>query len=214
MSEQEVDRDERILPLAARLRRGHFNLFLKKKGVRWPSNPDNPYATRLPKEKRSRRPMGGGAIFMSWPPRLSTPKTCRWMTKRGPKTALSSRSGGRQTQSMIRQSKPSPGALALGSPKTTHDAALFRVHFRRRGRAADHVALARSAYRERTVPLQFFYAPVRGPSYVLISGGKAEVMKPLDRLLEQSFQPAYQLAQVLIELHGTTLAGNADRLGG
>ena len=43
MSEQEIDRDERILRLAARLRRGHFNLFLKKKGVRWPSNPDNPY---------------------------------------------------------------------------------------------------------------------------------------------------------------------------
>lgn len=43
MSEQEIDRDERILRLAARLRRGHFSLFLKKRGVRWPSNPDNPY---------------------------------------------------------------------------------------------------------------------------------------------------------------------------
>jgi hypothetical protein len=57
MSEQEIDRDERILRLAARLRRGHFSLFLKKKGVRWPSNPapDNqPTRSRgLPRRARS-----------------------------------------------------------------------------------------------------------------------------------------------------------------
>jgi hypothetical protein len=36
MSEPEVDRDERILWLAARLWRGHFSLCMKKKGFRWP----------------------------------------------------------------------------------------------------------------------------------------------------------------------------------
>ena len=39
----EIDRDDRILRLAARLWRGHLHLFMKKQGVRWPSNPDNPY---------------------------------------------------------------------------------------------------------------------------------------------------------------------------
>jgi hypothetical protein len=44
MSKREViDRDERILWLASRLWRGHFNLFLKKEGIRWPPDPDNPY---------------------------------------------------------------------------------------------------------------------------------------------------------------------------
>jgi hypothetical protein len=37
------------------------------------------------------------------------------------------------------------GALALGSPKTTHDAALFRVHVRRRGRATDYVEISPEA---------------------------------------------------------------------